>query len=169
MLALAAGEPLIVDSSVLVVHSNRNVSSARVVAWLRQHSRPPKLRMITTASNAIGGITAGSCMRWPPRCVCGRATSGSSTARLTRASTPHRPLRHCGKAMEGAAAQGAAFLGERFPAPPKHVRFSLLHFVFWPRRCTIQTPSPAFVNWWLVNATRAEALDDGGHEAPSAS
>ena len=36
--------------------------------------------------------------------------------------------------MATAERLGAAYLGDYFPAPPHHFRYSLLNFVFWPSR-----------------------------------
>ena len=46
--------------------------------------------------------------------------------------------------------RGAAYLGDNFPAPKKHRRYSLLNFIFWPVR--VQT-KPLRERYLLRNAT----------------
>eukprot|EP00966_Prymnesium_polylepis_P133534 3086483-Prymnesium_polylepis.2 len=139
MLALSSRELAL--SALLLVCNNASLGNDSLARWLALFRSPPLLRMWVHTRKNIGylcgnlhGIAASVrvWMRFP----WVLHMSGPDSLLVPRGAALLSALiekeQQCSR-LERTPHRHTAYLGDRFPAPRGHVRFSMDVFVFWPR------------------------------------
>ena len=149
MLALSGRELAI--GALLLVCNNSTLGDDSLARWLAFFRSPPLLRMWVRTRNLgyfCGNLhaLAASVRIWShfPWVV---HLSGPDSLLLPNGAALLSALIEREQQRGGHWAQRTAYLGDRFPAPRGHIRFSMDAFVFWPRAMSSAWASAA--RWCL--------------------
>ena len=131
--ALALSRPPLPLSAMLLICNNATAPVEATLRWLARYRQPRMLRMLVRTARNLGYYCgqfvalAASARLWA-RFAWVLHPSGPDCVLLPQAAA----MLHARIPEEGR--RGAAYLGDRFPAPRGHRRYSMDLFVFWPAR-----------------------------------